>query len=424
MKKNILILIISIFTMLIFSCNDDSDLGYDIIPDSERLNVEIVDTLSISTYTLSMDTIPTGNPSQLIAGELDDPIFGNTLAGFVTQFTLAEYPIIDTSVVADSIVLILPYSTDTTKYYGSLSSSQEITVFKVSSDLLYDTAYSAYHNPDEIHSGEILGSRIFRAFPADSFLRVTLNPAYADSFLYADESVYYSEDNFKAFFKGIYVKSEKVDGSGTLVKYEVNQDMIINIYYHLSTNPEEVKSFMISANSPYCIKFNMFTHDYTNVPLNTIIDDTLSIQDSVSYIQGAGGLRTKIYIPYINKLNDLGPINIYRAELVIKTAPDYLSLESTYPAITKLMLTRIDSENEYYPLFEYSGELSYMGEYYNNGEYRFDIANYIREIMNEDIQNKGLYLFPVTGSENFNRSVITSGRNSNRMKLIITYTKL
>ena len=59
-----------------------------------------------------------------------------------------------------------------------------------------------------------------------------------------------------------------------------------------------------------------------------------------------------------------------------------------------------------------------------NGEYRFDIANYIREIMNEDIQNKGLYLFPVTGSENFNRSVITSGRNSNRMKLIITYTKL
>jgi len=410
--------------MLIFSCNENSDIGYDIIPENERLNVQIVDTFSISTFTLRMDTISTGDPAQLIAGDLDDPIFGNSRAGFVTQFTLAEYPVIDTSIVADSIVLILPYSTDTTKYYGSLSSSQEITVYKISSDLLYDTAYSADYNPDEIHSGEILGSKIFRAFPADSFLHITLNPAYADSFLYADESVYYSEENFKAFFKGIYVKSEKIDGSGTLVKYQVNENLKINIYYHLSTNPEEVKSFMVSANSPYCVKFNMFTHDYTNATFNTLINDTLSIQDSVSYIQGLGGLRTRVHIPYLKGLNDLGSINIYRAELVVKTAPDYLSLESTYPAITKLMLIRIDNENEYYPLLEYAGELSYVGEYYNDGEYRFDIANYVREIMNDDIQNNGLFLFPATGSENLNRSVITSGSNSNSMKLIITYTKL
>jgi hypothetical protein len=137
-----------------------------------------------------------------------------------------------------------------------------------------------------------------------------------------------------------------------------------------------------------------------------------------------GGLRAKIVIPNLEDLKNLGDIEIYRAELVIKTAPAYLSYQSQYAPIEKMLLTGCGEDNQYYLLPEYLNLPTYNYVSIDNNEYRFEMAGYIRDILDGKAVNNGLYLFPYTGSENFGRSVITTGNHSNKMKLIITYLKL
>lgn len=410
--------------MLIFSCNEKSDLGFNILPEEDIINAQIIDTFSISCYTMEMDTLLTKGVSQLIAGDFDDPIFGNTKAGFATQMTLSEYPSFTAADVADSIVLELPYSSKKFNYYGDLSSTLDIKVYKISKILSPDSNYYHTHSPESIHSGEIMGSKIFTPNPDDSLLIIKLEQQYATSFLTADAEIYNSVDNFRNFFRGIYVSIEKTSGLGSLLKFEIAQGFKIKIYYHKESAPETQLTYSFTGNSTSTVRFNMFSHDYTSASFNTLINDTISVQDSVSYIQSAGGLRTKIKMPYITELNKLGPINIYKAELVVKAESDFFSQENLYPAISELVLTGISPVREYYLIQEYYGQSSYTGVQYTNNEYRFNIASYIRNILDGNIQNYGLYLFTYDESSNFNRTVITSGKHSNRMKLIVTYTKL
>lgn len=410
--------------MLIFSCNEKSNLGYNILPEDDILNAQIIDTFSISSYTMEMDTILTKGVKRLIVGDFDDPIFGNTKASFATQMTLSEYPSFSTADIGDSIVLELPYSAEKYNYYGDLSSNIDIKVYKITSVLSSDSVYYHTHSPESIHSGELMGSKIITPSPEDSLLIITLDQQYAVNFLTAEPEIYNTVENFRNFFRGIYVSAEKTSGAGALLKFDIAQGFKLKIYYHSESAPETQLTYSFTGNSTTTVRFNMFNHDYTNASFGTIINDTTSIQDSVSYIQSAGGLRAKIKIPFITSLNDLGPINIYKAELVIKAESDYFSQENLYPAISELMLTGISPTKEYYLIQEYLGQNSYNGEQYSNNEYRFDIASYIRDIIDGKTSNHGFYLFTYDGSSNFNRTVITSGKHSNKMKLIVTYTKL
>jgi hypothetical protein len=397
------------------------------LPEEDLLNATITDTISISAYTISMDTLETSYVTQLIAGDYDDPIFGNTTAGFITQFAYPFKPSILDGYTADSVVLQLPYSyLDEDNYYGSLLSSQSLEVYRVSTDLSFDSTYYSNNNPARYYNGELMGTKIFTPKLSDSLITITLKPGYADTLLFANTSAYDSDEDFKKFFKGIYVKSTKTSGTGVLLKFRPDDNMIIKSYYHKDTDPDSALSYNISAsyNYPSNVKFNLFNHNYSTSTFITSIDDTTSIQDSVAYIQGAGGLRTKIMMPYLELLNNLGKIQIYRAQLVIKTAPSAITNEDLYPANTKMVLSGVNPVKEYELLDEYNLGTVYNSVEYADGEYRFDIASYLRDILEGKKENYGLYLFTSGGRDDFNRTVITTGKNSNPMKLVLTYTKI
>ncbi len=414
--------------MLIFSCQSKTNIGHGILPEDDIINAEIIDTFSLSVYTLSMDTINTSGVSELLLGEYTDPIFGYSKASFVCQYGLAEYPTFsqESDHVADSAVLTLILDTVNLNYYGNIETAHTIQVYRLEDDLDSDTIYYGNHDPSEFVTGTLLGETTLIIDPESDSVKITLNESLAEEFLDAENDVFTSSENFINFFKGIYIKSECENNDGAILKFNICSESVLRIYFHYDdgTTTGDGLEFKVTPNVSSTVRFNMFEHDYTGVAFEENIDNEEDPQDSVAYLQTMGGLRTKINIPHIESLKDLGDIVIYRAELIIKTAPSEDFEESSYPAIEKLLLTGYSPEYEYYLLSEYISGTSYLGENYSDGEYRFDIAGYLQNIIDGSTENNGLYLFSAAGNKYFNRSVITTGNHSEKMKLYITYTKL
>lgn len=416
--------------MLIFSCQTKTNIGYGILPEDDIINADIIDTFSLNVYTLSMDTLSTSDVSDLLTGEYIDPIFGYSKASFVCQYGLNEYPIFsqESDHIADSAVLVLVLDTATISYYGNSQTAHSFQVYRLANDLDSDTTYYSNHDPSEFMTGDLIADTTLIVNLDSTHLRITLDPSIAAEFLDADDDVFASSENFIDFFKGVYITSDyDISGSndynGSILKFNVNSESVLNIYYHHPDGTVPLDPFKVTANSSV-VRFNLFEHDYTDVSFEANIDDEESPQDSVAYLQAMGGLRVKVKIPYLENLKDLGDIAIYRAELVIKTAPSNVTFENSFPAIDNMIIAGYSPEFEYYLLSEYLTGSTYLGEDYTEGEYRFDIAAYIRNILDGDTENNGLYIFPSAGKKHFNRSVITTGNHSDRMKLYITYTKL
>ncbi len=424
MKKITSLVLISI-SVLIFSCETKTGIGYNILPEEDKLDYNIIDTSSIEVYTLLMDTLASDKTSTLMLGVYTDPIFGTSKSSFVCQFGLSEHPLFTDEHIIDSAVLSIPLDTLNLKHYGNSENIQHLTVYMIGNDLVKDTTYYGnYDSPYVISSSDtIIGQKdiVSKNIP-DSIISIKLTQEFANKIASLKSDVI-SADNYKKFLKGIYVKAESIGNDGAIIKLKVNSDFNIKVYAHNGANEYIYKT---SANMSSNIRFNIFEHDYSSQSFYSQIGNESSPQDSVAYIQSMGGLRTKIKMPFITDLKELGDIVIYRAELVVKTAPDYLSFENTYPAIDAMTLIGYSPENEYYSLREFISGGRYLGVGYNkdNGTYKFDIAGYIRDIIDGNIENNGLYLFTQFGNNKNSRAIITTGNHSNRMKLYISYAKL
>lgn len=411
--------------MLIFSCRTDSKIGYSIFPDDELLDFNITDTISLKVYTQTMDTIVTNGVNELLAGNYTDDIFGYMKASFACQFSNhVQFINFEAGDIVDSVVLSLPYvgteNSNYQSYYGDTTDRQTIRIFRLNQDLNIETKYYGNTDPEPYTTGDLLGETFYYPVISDSILNIRLDNSLAYDFFDEDDETYTDQDNFKNFFKGIYVDSNSdVIGEGAIVKYKMNSNLIIKFYFRTA---EDTLEYKISASNISNVRFNLFEHNHNGTPVADVMDQEV-LQDSVAYIQAGGGLRTKIYIPYLLNLNNLGDILIYRAELLVKTAPADLTNEGKYPAINKLLLFGLypDNQNLLLPLPDYLSGEGYGGEIYENNYYSFDIASYIQNLLDGKTENLGLFLFTSAGINNFHRSVITSGNNSEPMRLVITY---
>jgi len=423
MKNKIYIALISI-SMLIFSCQRDTDLGYNILPAGDLVNLNITDTVSIEVHTLTTDSVVTSGVNELLLGEYKDPIFGYSKASFAIQFFNPQFINFKDSDNVDSVILKLSYNQNDNNTYGDLSKDQIIEVYKIT-DIDLDNSINYYGNDDpNKYMGELVGDTVgFRPSPEDTTLHIKLNNSFGDFFLDADESNYTSGQAFKNFFKGLYIKSESTDDDGAIVKYDINDSLLVSIYFH-KTGDTAKYTYQISANNISNVRFNLFEHDYTSANFTGTFDDESLPQDSVAYIQSGGGLYTRIKFPYLKNLGNSEKIVINRAELIVNSAPSNISYETDFPAINKTLITGYVSETSSILIPDYITQSSYAGEIYTDESYRFDIAAYIQNIFDGTTENKGINLFPASDGSNFSRTVITTGNNSNPMKLIITYTKL
>ena len=95
--------------IVLFSCKKDPyQIGYDLLPPSDTLNVKTTDTCTVEAFSMRVDSSRTDKTSSLVIGSMNDPWFGKTNTGFYSQVRLiAEGVDFGKNPVLDSLVLTL-----------------------------------------------------------------------------------------------------------------------------------------------------------------------------------------------------------------------------------------------------------------------------------------------------------------------------
>lgn len=427
--RNYFIFVLLSFTILI-SCNDDTKtylVGEDFIElDSKVLQI---DTLTLKTSTIQLDSVITSGSDRLLIGSLKDAAFGDLTSQSFLRLAPKDF-YIDEKATYDSIVLILRYNR---YYYGDTLQVQTYRVHEITDDFEpKDKDQIQFYNTSTLNfSDEVLGEQSFKAYPykKDS-INIILNHSFGKNlFNNFQNKTIENIDDLDKIFKGITIVPDNNDN--TVLGFAGS---VIRLYYTLddglNSDNDRYKDFDILE------LFNNITSDKTSTLLNPITDGEYILPSDKTnnkmYIQSGTSINMRIEIPYVRDLTDLTSENGGTAiNAILKMYPDPKSHDENISAIESLNVFVVDNKNRlvkqltglngnpvYATLKYYNAELNY--DYY----YSVDITSFIDETQTSTYLTKYALLFQLpNNSQSVDKLLIydgTSGKET-KMKVELTY---
>gem|GEM_PF-767873 len=440
--------------LLSISCNKPDSVGLNLLPGEDAMNVDFFDTLTLQTSYKQEDSLRTdahllyelqATNHQLMIGKYVDPVFGETSAELFTQLKPSAV-FSNTNKTFDSLFLNLAYIDSLflnlayISNYGDTSALQTFEVYELT-DAMYDTA--SYYSFNNLNYSTKVGEITFKVEDVkDSIvnidstksaprLRLRLDDVLGQKIFNSDlsdpyvlgQKIFNSDlsdpSKFKETVKGFCIKPAAAS-YGSIINFDAKTTVSSMIMYFTDPATTGIDSlpFYFYSSDGSIARFSRFTHDYS------AFDFTNPLTDK-AYVQTMGGIKTKITIPYLNNLKQLGPISINKAELIINVDPGTVT---NFPAPDALSLYAIDSEGQIQTLPDLTRSSTLFGGGLANNQYRFNIAQFLQQILYEKRIDYGMYLrvrVPVA-FQTPNRVALTGGDSMStlRMKLQITYTKL
>ncbi len=428
---------ILLFVLALFVCSCKKEI------DSIGLNLQDADILGadfteapIKAYSVREDSINTKNLLNNVVGEINDPVFGNTKAGFCTQFDLSgSNTFFPKQAVLDSVVLNLQYS----GYFGDTMSGIRFEVNELAAPLNQNQYYS-YNDEPEVKTGDLCYShnyiqpRPYTGIRQDTttvaaHLSLRLTNAFGRRLLTLNKSELSTTAAFQNVFYGLCVRAlAHNNATGNFCYMSLTSATSgITIYYTVDRQHKKY-TFPISST---CTRYNFYTHDYTTAAADfrsQVIDGNQELGSQKLYVQPTAGVKTRV------KLDDLlgqfqgKNVVINRAELVltnISTDEDYFF----QPYNLSLQVVSGDGNSTYYTPDDASyTSSSYFGGIYDEktGEYRFRITNYVQSLLKAgEIKDQGLNIVTAGAGIRGNRLVFrgTDENFSDHFRLEVYYTE-
>lgn len=432
--------------LALFSCKKDPyEIGIDLLPPSDTLNVKTTDTCTVLAFSVKQDSIRTSNPSSLIVGSIMDPVFGKTTCSFYSQVQLSTTDAdFGTNPILDSLILKLYYI----GYTGDTTTRQNIKVYEMSQDIHFDSSY--FSNQTIGAYSTMLADLNFFPHPTDSVmvsgskeqaqLHINLSNLtnyLGNKILYAPSSVLESNEAFKKFFKGLHIACTPVNGKGALLNFQTANGLSkLVVYYHDGTNPSnDSLSFEMPLNES-CARFVNIDHNgYLDAGQD--LKRQLLNHDSAQganqiFLQGLGGIKIKVKIPYISNFGKGKVVAINDALLMLKTP----ETDTVYPPPPSITMIRQDSIGRIGLLVDDLEGSAYFGGIYDKDKrtYFFRITQHMQKMMANYYKNHfDLYIVvsnPILNILNPGRVILNgtdprfTGNLSDRLQLKVTYTIL
>lgn len=428
-----------LITALLFTTckKENNDLGLEIQPPSDKLNVFSTDTTSVIAYSQIVDSVKTDETSVSLLGSILDPVFGKSTASFFTQLRLSQSAVsFGTNPVLDSLILSLKYK----GYYGDTNAVMTVRVFELAEQIQIDSQY--YSQQSVAVKETLLGQKTFTPdFTNDMILggdtlaphlRVnlgTLTSELANKLFNAPADSMANNGSFLNYFYGLYVTAEPANSDGVIIYLDLLSSLSeMTLYYHNDTEDSLSFEYLINSN---CARFGNYSHDYSlgSPAFKTqAIDKDTTLGKSICYVQALGGVKTFVRFPSIKNYYSNGKIAVNEARLFLSCYESDPGLE----VASTLVLVKRKAEGGYTITNDQLDGADYFGGYYDkdNHGYWFRITSTIQELMRSSDPDYGLEIYVSGGAVNAQR-VLLNGTSpqlpsapEDRMKLIITYTTL
>jgi len=420
---------------------DPYKVGLDLLPPTDTLNVKTVDTSTVVAYSVFQDSVRSDETTLNIMGSLMDPIFGSTTAGIYAQYRLvAETPNFGINPALDSLVLQLPYGV----IYGDTNALQTIRIYEISQNFYPD---SVYYSNQHIETYKIpIATYTFKPDRYDSLtvggvktaphIRINLTKVsnyLGNKLLHAPSAYLSTNDNFLLFMKGLYIESVPVSNGGALMSLDLTNTISkMALYFHNQSTDSLHFDFVVSSLSA---RFNHIDHNnYVDaVPelQQQVLHHDTTLGKNTLYVQGLGGMRVRLRLPFLKDFLKSGKIAINSAVLSFTNAQTDTSLQ---PPV-KLNLLLIDTAGKVSLMTDQSEGTSYFNGFYIPGTrtYSFRISRQVQQILDGKTTNYDMYLQANDPTANVlvtDRISLTGTRpqlpsfSGDRVKLKLIYTKL
>ena len=435
---------LSVFALIVVasvSCEKQVlKMGQDILPEGDFVSIKSIDTLSVFSYLMFDDSIRTDNQSTSYLGQISDPYFGTTTAGFVTQIRLNKR--------WDG----LPYTVDSVKLYlhfltasaTGAGTTHTISMYEISDQIYNDSAY--YSNTPLHRTNFKIADVKLPVLRSDTINDIVLtlpgNGLEFGNYLLTDTlKLFYSNSipDFRSYFKGLYFEMNP-SSSPLLVSLSLvyNLSTIYNLfimYGHDADGVSKQYAFNLDAISNNA-SYNRYSHDYSTATLgDKMAHKNTTYRDTLSYLQCLDGVYTKLFLPGLKKIktdNSFGKIAINRARLVVPVHFKATVLSSYItPYVPSQLFLRYRSKTGIrYTVPDYSlGSSVDISHSFFDGKldsvayvYNFNIPAFVQDYLEDATGNiePELDIYQGAGTKNV---ILNANKNKIPVKFEFTYTK-
>lgn len=409
-----------------FACKKklDAPVGEGLYPQEDIMGSFMVDTFSLTTYTVEEDSIASNNPEFNLIGAYHDDVFGKVEASFYTQLTLSgfspDFGDLSQKKI-DSAFISFEYG----GYYGRLN-EQLFEVYELDEPLSRD---STYYGSDEMlvkpqnlvptsnNQGwikpEPLKEIVIGGDTVTPQLRIPLDTNFARSLLeIAQTSV--DDEAFLEDFQGLYLKVDPqatVGNTAILYLASTNSASKLTVYYSDTVNGPNHFDFIMTNRAA---DFNHVEVDNSGTVVGQIMADS-TLGQQAFYAQ-AFISRGKIEFPFIDSL----PKDIFIHSATLELPVSYYPAGDLYPSEAINVVANLYEDDDIkYKVSEVSFDPT-------TSSYLIDLRTYIQNVLAGEIENYGIFVSPKRYNATLER-IIFNGVNTSfkkQPKLKVLYTKL
>ena len=396
------LILFCVFSFILFSCKDPSEIGLDIHPESDRILIKNNSNFfNFSINTLSEDSLRTDEPVRLLLGNLtSDPIFPKSNAHFITNLLLPSNNISFgdiTNIIVDSV--ILQYVID--DYYGNeIQTFPNLYVSKLTDPIYKDSSY--YSNYPVVYSQSELVSVnniVVQDSNSVSIIKISIDNSIGQEIIDGGNALSSNED-FLQYFYGLKVTTVNpsdlnLANDNTILYLNAdNQKSKFSIYYRDISVNDSVMSFDLMLGGD-AARVNLFNQK--NIQQLNASADSCYVQSMSSYI-------TSIQFNNLESIKDT-----LKNKVINKVNLKFSCNEDLqFGAHEKLFLVRKNSMgvNVFLSDFVIEGESHFGGQNQSNN-FTFNITRYFSDLINGASGFTGeLLLLPSGAVINANRTII------------------
>ena len=396
------LILFCVFSFILFSCKDPSEIGLDIHPESDRILIKNNSNFfNFSINTLSEDSLRTDEPVRLLLGNLtNDPVFPKSNAHFITNLLLPSNNISFgdiTNIIVDSV--ILQYVID--DYYGNeIQTFPNLYVSKLTDPIYKDSSY--YSNYPVVYSQSELVSAnniVVQDSNSVSIIKISIENSIGQEIIDGGNALSSNED-FLQYFYGLKVTTVNpsdlnLANDNTILYLNAdNQKSKFSIYYRDISVNDSVMSFDLMLGGD-AARVNLFNQK--NIQQLNASADSCYVQSMSSYI-------TSIQFNNLESIKDT-----LKNKVINKVNLKFSCNEDLqFGAHEKLFLVRKNTMgvNVFLSDFVIEGESHFGGQNQSNN-FTFNITRYFSDLINGASGFTGeLLLLPSGAVINANRTII------------------